>query len=232
MKILAVSDEVCEAIYTPTLKRKYPDVDLVVGCGDLPYYYLEFIVNALDVPLYYVHGNHDRHAQYMSDGRTVYRAEGCVEIDDRTATVPVGPAAASQPAAGSPKTPAAAGPVLLLGGLGGCLRYNNEGQHQYTQEEMHLRAFRLTPALAANRLRYGRYLDIMVTHAPPRGIHDRPTRAHTGIDAFLWLMRMFRPRYLLHGHTHRYRQDVPPMSHYLETDVLNVYPYRVFEWKA
>ena len=103
MKILAISDEVCEAIYTPTLKRKYPDVDLVVGCGDLPYYYLEFIVNALDVPLYYVHGNHDKHEQYMSDGRTVYRAEGCVEIDDRTATVPAGPSAA--------------GPVLLLGGL-------------------------------------------------------------------------------------------------------------------
>jgi Icc-related predicted phosphoesterase len=97
---------------------------------------------------------------------------------------------------------------------------------------MYQRAVGLTPALLANRLRYGRYLDIMITHAPPRGIHDRPTQAHTGLDAFLWLMRTFKPRLLLHGHTHRYRQDVPSVTRYLETEVLNVYPYRVIEWKV
>src|SRR5512136_1201376 len=121
MKILAVSDEVCEAIYTPTLKQKYPDVDLVLGCGDLPYYYLEFIVNALDVPVYYVPGNHDQKAQYLSDGRTVYQAEGGVDIDGRTVGVSRGAMAASGETAQAPKATAAAGSPLLLAGLGGCL---------------------------------------------------------------------------------------------------------------
>ena len=218
MKILAVSDEVSEAIYTPALKQKYGDVDLVLGCGDLPYYYLEFIVNALDVPLYYVPGNHDQKAQYLSDGRTIYQAEGCTEVDGQAVV--------------AFRANSAAPSGLLLAGLGGSLRYNRQGQHQYTQAEMHQRALSLTPALLSNRMRYGRFLDILITHAPPRGIHDRPSQAHTGLDAFLWLMRVFKPRFLVHGHTHRYRQDVPPMSHYLETDVLNVYPYRVFEWNA
>lgn len=216
MKILAVSDEISEAIYTPLLKKKYGDVDLVLGCGDLPFYYLEFIVNALDVPLYYVPGNHDQHAQYMSDGRTLNRAEGCNEIDAQTAT-------AAQPA---PRAP------LLLAGLGGCLRYNDHGQHQYTQLQMYQRAFHLAPALLANRLLKGRFLDILITHAPPRGIHDRPNQTHTGLDAFLWVMQAFKPRFLLHGHTHRYRQDLPSVSRYQETEVINVYPYRVIEWKA
>ena len=217
MKILAVSDEISESIYTPLLRKKYGDIDLVLGCGDVPFFYLEFIVNALDVPLYYVPGNHDQKLQHMSDGRSVNRAEGCVELDDRVET-----AAPGRQASGAP---------LLLAGLGGCLRYNDHGQHQYTQAQMHHRAAQLAPALLANRLRRRRYLDILVTHAPPRGIHDRPTQTHTGIDAFLWVMRVFQPRYLLHGHTHRYRQDVPAVSRYRATEVINVYPYRVIEWQ-
>ncbi len=212
MKILAVSDEVAEAIYTPRLKQRYGDVELVIGCGDLPYFYLEFIVNALDVPVYYVPGNHDQKAQYLSDGRTIYQAEGCTLIDGETARTPTAPA-------------------LLLAGLGGSLRYNNEGQHQYSQRAMYGRAFELAPRLAVNRLRFGRPLDIMVTHAPPRGIHDRPTQAHTGLNAFLWLMDVFKPRFWVHGHTHRYRQDVPSVTRYKDTEVINVYPYRVIEWK-
>jgi len=225
MKILAVSDEVCDTIYTPTLKQRYGDVDLVVGCGDLPFFYLEFLVNALDVPVYYVPGNHDERSQYLSDGRTVYLAEGCTDIDGQAAAVSLAGGRGTQTAT-SPRS------ALLLAGLGGCLRYNNQGAHQYSQFEMYERAFGLSPALLANRLLHGRFLDIMITHAPPRGIHDRPTQAHTGINAFLWIMRAYKPRFLLHGHTHRYRQDVPPMSHYLDTEVVNVYPYRVIEWRS
>jgi len=41
------------------LRRRYHDVDLVVSCGDLPAAYLEFITSVLNVPLFYVRGNHD-----------------------------------------------------------------------------------------------------------------------------------------------------------------------------
>ena len=214
MKILALSDEVVEAIYSPRLKDSYADVDLVLGCGDLPFYYLEFIVTMLNAPVYYVPGNHDRLRQYHSDGRVVTRAEGCELLD--------GAAARMRPAF-------APGP-LLLAGLGGCLRYNRDASHQYTQSEMWARALGLAPALVFNRLQFGRYLDLLVTHAPPRGIHDGADQAHTGFDAFLWLMRVFKPRYLLHGHSHVYRQSTVTATRYQQTDVLNVYPARLVEW--
>jgi hypothetical protein len=93
------------------------------------------------------------------------------------------------------------------------------------------RALGLAPALAANRLRYGQFLDILVAHAPPRGIHDGADLAHTGFDAFLSFMEVFKPRYLLHGHAHVYRSDTVTRTRYQETEVLNVYPYRVIEWE-
>ena len=81
-----------------------------------------------------------------------------------------------------------------------------------------------------NRRRYGRALDILVTHSPPFGIHDNKDLAHTGFRVFGALMRYFRPRYLLHGHVHIYRTDIPRATEYYDTTVLNVYPLHVFEY--
>ena len=216
MKILALSDQVVEAIYSPRIKESCADVDFVIGCGDLPFYYLEFIVTMLNAPLYYVPGNHDSPRQYHSDGRVVSRAEGCELLDGSVMRARC--IANRRVASGR----------LLLAGLGGCLRYNADASHQYTQSEMWMRALSLAPALIFNRLRFGRYLDILVTHAPPRGIHDGADLAHTGFDAFLWVMRAFRPRFLLHGHSHIYRRDVAT-TRYKHTEVLNVYPARLVE---
>jgi len=44
---------------------RFGDVELVLSCGDLPYYYLEYIVSMLNVPLLYVHGNHDAPPEYQ-----------------------------------------------------------------------------------------------------------------------------------------------------------------------
>jgi Icc-related predicted phosphoesterase len=41
-----------------------------------------------------------------------------------------------------------------------------------------------------NKLKYGRYLDILVTHAAPRGIHDAEDWTHIGIKAFNWLIKV------------------------------------------
>jgi len=58
MRILTISDVVEDRLYSIGLKDRFGGVDLVLSCGDLPAYYLEFIVSMLDVPLYYVLGNH------------------------------------------------------------------------------------------------------------------------------------------------------------------------------
>ncbi len=211
MKILALSDEVVESLYNVRVKDRFGDVDLVVGCGDLPFFYLEFIVTMLNKPVYYVHGNHDKPSQYLSDGRIISRAEGCEAVETTSVRVPALPGG------------------LLLAGLGGSIRYN-PGPHQYSQAEMSQRVLQLTPALLVNRARYGRFLDILITHSPPRGIHDGKDSAHIGFDAFLTVMDRFRPRYLLHGHSHVYRNDIPTLTRYRHTQVINVYPYRVLEF--
>jgi len=218
VKILAVSDEVVEFLYGPKLRQKFGEIDLVLGCGDLPFYYLEYIVTVLDVPLFYVPGNHDRLQQYLSDGRIIHKAEGCEALDRRTARTPV-----QEKTAGGARD-------LLLAGLGGSMRYNNDSVHQYTEGEMLGRMLQLAPRLLLNRVRRGRFLDILVTHSPPRGIHDDTDRAHTGFKTFLRFMDAFRPRLLLHGHAHVYRPDVITSTRYKHTQVINVYPYRTIEW--
>src|SRR5215211_6171103 len=59
VKILAVSDEVVERLYSLCTSGHFEDVELILGCGDLPYPYLENLVTFLNKPLMYVPGNHD-----------------------------------------------------------------------------------------------------------------------------------------------------------------------------
>jgi len=80
-----------------------------------------------------------------------------------------------------------------------------------------------------NRVLHGRYLDILITHSPPFGIHDGEDLPHRGFKALLGFMTVFRPRYLLHGHKHIYGPE-PSRTRYLDTEVINVYPFRVIEW--
>ncbi len=206
VRILAVSDKVVETLYTPAIRNNVGLVDLLLACGDLPFYYLEFLVSMLDVPAFYVYGNHDHNLRYTEQGPVTIHPPGWVNLDERSVRVK----------------------GLLLAGLEGSIRYRPRGLHQYTQAEMHRKALRLASRLLVNRLFYGRYLDILITHSPPYGIHDGPDYAHTGFEAFLWLMARFRPRYLLHGHRHVYGREVTK-SRYHRTWVLNVYPYRLIE---
>lgn len=206
MKILAVSDQVVEGLYSPQICDRFGDVDLVLSCGDLPYSYLEYIVTLLNIPCLFVHGNHDQ-PEYTATGRTLTEPGGWINIDEKTVAVK----------------------GVLIAGLEGAVRYKPRGDFQYTEAEMAHKALRLAPALMLNRVRYGRYLDVLVTHAPPYGIHNDQDIPHRGFKTFLWLMRRFRPRYLLHGHKHVYK----PQSYrtrYMGTEVINVYPFRIIEW--
>lgn len=206
MKILAISDKVVDVIYSTTIKENFGDVDLVIACGDLPFYYLEFIISSLNVPCHFVYGNHDLNERLTMQGRIRIHPLGWVNLDERSVCTK----------------------GLLLAGLEGSLRYRPDGVHQYTQNEARWRALRLVPRLIANRLQYGRYMDIFVAHAPPYGIHDGPDYPHIGFQVFLALMERFQPRYLLHGHKHAYGTE-PTQTKYHRTEVINVYPYRVIE---
>ncbi len=207
MKILAISDRVQEHIYSPNIRTQYGDVDLVFSCGDLPFYYLEYIVSILDVPLLYVRGNHDDRIFHTSNGRAIDAPEGCIDIDSRVLNES----------------------GLLVAGMQGSMRYRPDGQYMYTDGEMTFRLAGLAPQLLLNKVRHGRFLDILVTHSPPFGIHDRFDLAHTGFQSFLTFMRLFRPRYLLHGHVHLYNPFAVTQTRYLDTFVINVYPHIVLD---
>jgi uncharacterized protein len=213
-RILALADEYDGRIHgSETLARMAPD--LVLGCGDLPFDYLEDVVTVANVPLLYVPGNHDPElgrsgaalgsilfgvpgvAVESRDG-TSAGPQGCVNIDGRVQTVG----------------------GLRVGGLGGSVRYR-EGPNQYTQREMRRRAGRL-----ARRARRG--LDLLVTHAPPLDLGDEEDPPHRGFEAFHGLVARTRPRVLVHGHIHPYGRARPDRR-LGQTLVVNAIPYRLLE---
>ncbi len=207
MQVLTVSDEVVPAVYSLSVKQRFSAVQLVLGCGDLPIYYLEFLVTMLGVPCMYVRGNHDG-PEETSDGQLLTEPRGCICLEGRTV----------------------AQQGLLLAGLGGSLRYKQSGQNQYTESEMATRIWQLTPRLLFNRLRHGRYLDILITHSPPLHIHNGPDYPHRGFAAFLRFMERFEPRYLIHGHIHlSYGFGTVTQTQYQKTQVINTAGYRLLD---
>ena len=57
VRVLAVADEVCDALWGPRAAALAPD--LVIAAGDLPWDYLEFLASVTDRPVVFVPGNHD-----------------------------------------------------------------------------------------------------------------------------------------------------------------------------
>lgn len=203
MKILSVSDVELSFIYSPSVVERFKDADLVISCGDLPYYYLEYIISMLNVPLYFVHGNHMNTIEYRHESER-HAPMGAIPLHHKLHRGP--------------------GNILLMG-IDGSLQYNY-GPYQYSQSEMWTMVLTMIPRLLINRLRFGRYLDVFVTHAPAWGIHDMEDRPHQGIKAFTWFDRVFQPSYHLHGHIHVYRQDTITETLVGKTRVINSYGYK------
>ncbi len=204
MKILAVSDQVIDRLYSATVKEAYPNIKMVIGCGDLPYPYLEFLASIFNVPLFYVPGNHD--PAYKADD--ISSARGGINLDGQVVQAK----------------------GLLMAGLGGSIHYPPGGPNQYSQQEMFLRVYRLLPKIVINARKHKRPLDILVTHSPPAGIHDDDDPTHQGLRAINFLLDRVQPRFMLHGHTMFYRQNLQShITRYVSTDIVNVYPFRIIE---
>ena len=195
MRILSVSD-----ITVPELSGcfdvgPFRDVDLVLGCGDLPPEYLACIRQRLEVPLLYVRGNHD--IRYRSAPPV-----GCLDIHRRRLKI---------------------GGVRIMGLEGS--RWYNGGPVQYRENQMRWMIWRMLPGLWLR----GR-VDVVITHAPPRTIHDAEDRCHRGFKSYLKLIARFRPRYFIHGHIHAHFSDpAERMTRVGETRVINTFGYHLLE---
>jgi len=75
MNILAVSDNILPRLENGDfLQRTYPDIDLLISCGDMPPPYLDYIASVLDAPLFFVRGNHDQnYADGFPGGEDLHR---------------------------------------------------------------------------------------------------------------------------------------------------------------
>lgn len=86
---------------------------------------------------------------------------------------------------------------LRILGLGGSYKYR-DGKYMYTEREMMWRFVRALPGIICNG-----GVDILLTHAPARGIGDMEDIAHRGFTAFGKIIKWLRPKYHFHGHVHR-----------------------------
>jgi Icc-related predicted phosphoesterase len=86
--------------------ERWRHVDLVLSCGDMPPEYLDFLVTSLDVPLFYVRGNHD--GAYAAS-----RYAGCTNVHGRIVEYR----------------------GIRIAGFEGSMRYNL-GPVQYTERQM------------------------------------------------------------------------------------------------
>ncbi len=104
-------------------------------------------------------------------------------------------------------------------------RWYNGGPHQYTESQMRWKIQRLRP-----RIWWKGGVDIIITHAPPRHIHDAEDRCHRGFKSFRWLIEKYSPTYFIHGHIHANFTDpsqrITVVNH---TKVINTYGYHLFD---
>ncbi len=114
--------------------------------------------------------------------------------------------------------------VRILG-LGGCMQYAGT-IHQYTEKEMEKRVKKLR-----RKLWRSKGFDILVTHAPAKGINDGEDLPHQGFQVFLRLMEKYCPKYFIHGHMHKgYGTKHKRTDSYQNTQIINAYERHVFDY--
>ena len=94
---------------------------------------------------------------------------------------------------------------------------------------MYQKYLALLPQLYWAKMRYHRYLDVLVTHSPPGGIHESDDPVHKGFKVFNHMIKKFQPRFHLHGHTHLYDRNQSYQDLLYQTIVINCYNYRIID---
>jgi len=195
MRNLTVSDRVEPLLYENFDATRFPDIDLILSCGDLPPEYLTFLAVSFNVPLFYVRGNHD--IRY-----TATPVLGCGNLDGQLVRYRG---------------------VNILGLEGS--RWYNGGPIQYTESRMRKKISSLW-----FKIWWSKGIDIVITHAPPRQIHDAEDLCHRGFKSFRKLIDRYQPGYFIHGHIHTHFDNPEQrVTKIQKTRVINTYGYHLIE---
>jgi uncharacterized protein len=104
-------------------------------------------------------------------------------------------------------------------------RWYNGGPNQYPEKEMQ----RMVRGLRAPIRRAGG-VDIVITHAPPRHIHDAEDPCHMGFESFLTLIDLYEPLYFIHGHIHKvFKRPADRITTLNRTKVINTYGFYLLD---
>ena len=186
MRILAVADAVSPIVYSSNFPKNLPPFDLVLSAGDMPGHFLEFLATKLTIQPVYVLGNHSQ--GYLFDPETDRETlpGGCINAHGKVLEVN----------------------GVLIAGIEGSARYR-PGPQQYSEFQMAAMTRALEPRLAWNKLTKGRAVDILLTHAAPKGPHEGEDFPHRGVPAFNRFVERWKPKLHVHGHVHLNGANAP-----------------------
>ena len=216
MKILVIADHEEKALWddwSEKVAERFSDIDLILSAGDLDADYLEFLVTMLNVPLVYVHGNHDESYQKNPP-------QGCIDADGKIV----------ERKCGDPSE------QIRILGLGGSMRYNDDAPYMLTEKEMKRRISGIRKTILNNtikgKLRGKGAFEILLTHSPCKGCGDLEDLPHQGFACFNDLLNKRRPGLHVYGHVHRaYTEDFQrTTTHPSGTLLVNADNYYVIEY--
>jgi Icc-related predicted phosphoesterase len=104
-------------------------------------------------------------------------------------------------------------------------RWYNGNINQYTEKQM---------ARFIRKMRFSlwrhRGVDLVISHAPPRFIHDAEDPCHRGFRVFRDFIEKYQPGYFIHGHIHTlFANDSARLTRVRSTSVINSFGYHVLE---
>ena len=114
---------------------------------------------------------------------------------------------------------------LRIIGFEGSMWYNGN-ENQFTEKEMKkiLRSMWFT-------LFKSKGVDIVITHAPPRHIHDAEDMCHKGFVSFINFIKKYSPKYFIHGHIHKsFNHPLDRVTLFGKTKVVNTCGYHIIEY--
>ena len=113
---------------------------------------------------------------------------------------------------------------LRILGLGGSMQYNF-GSHQYNEREMNARYRKLWL-----KIKMAGGIDVLLTHAPARGIHDLDDMPHRGFECFNKILEKYEPKLFIHGHVHlNYGREAKRDEMHGNTRIINAFEKYTFD---